>query len=448
MKRLPVFTFACFVAVSPIVYAKTINISIGYQSMCTDTYPAGTVIKGLHLLQKYLPHSGKYANVKYNIIWRDYSSGAPITNMMIANKLDFGTMGDYPLVVNGAKFQQTKNERSYLITMTGYNLDGAGNGIVVPIKSKITNVGELEGKVISTPIGSSSWGMLYEMAQDKHIPMSSLHIINQSPMAGIAAITADKIAAHADFCPISEYMEYKGVGRMIYNGIDTRVPYLHGAVVTKSFAEKYPQIVVAFDKAVIAADAWITKNPYVASKMMAKWTMIPKEVLYLYFSHGGYLTLNPAITEKWVDTLKYDHSILSKYAHIPTLNFEQWVNPSFQKLAYKQLGLNYDAATTATPYNPEKNVNLPPEIWYAGKGIRKYKTVKQMLLAAKSAIASRKKIDAMYVYDHDSGLKLFSKYAYYVMIGNKITSFMTKQGAEKFAHGTQVYTYNKIISKV
>jgi len=161
MKRLPVFTFACFVAVSPIVYAKTINISIGYQSMCTDTYPAGTVIKGLHLLQKYLPHSGKYANVKYNIIWRDYSSGAPITNMMIANKLDFGTMGDYPLVVNGAKFQQTKNERSYLITMTGYNLDGAGNGIVVPIKSKITNVGELEGKVISTPIGSSSWGMLY-----------------------------------------------------------------------------------------------------------------------------------------------------------------------------------------------------------------------------------------------------------------------------------------------
>ncbi|MEY2334690.1 ABC transporter substrate-binding protein [Acidithiobacillus ferrianus] len=448
MLRLSLYaaTAVSIIAAAP-AFSKTITISIGYQSMCTDTYPAGTVLKGLGLLQKYLPHTGKYAGVDYHIIWRNYSSGAPITNMMMAGKLDFGTMGDYPLVVNGSKFQQTSAKRSYLITMTGYNLDGAGNGIVVPTKSKITDVKQLEGQTISTPIGSSSWGMLYEMAADNHIPFSSFHVVNQSPMAGIAAITAGKIAAHADFCPISELMEYKQVGKLIYSGMATHVPYLHGAVVTASFADKYPAIVVAYDKAVIDADRWISSNPYQASKMIAKWTMVPKEVLYLYFSHGGYLTLDPKITQKWIKTLQYDHQILAKNAGIPALNFNEWVNPKYQEIAYKQLGLKYGSAHKVV-YNPKDNINLPPEIWVQGGGIQKYGSVGSMLMAAKADIKAHKKINATYVYDHTTGLKLFGNYAYYVKMGHEYTAFMTAAGAKSNAHGAPVYSYQQIISTI
>lgn len=437
----------CGLCVAPAIYAKTITISIGYQSMCTDTYPAGSAIKGLHLLEKYLPHTGKYKGVKYRIIWRNYSSGAPITNMMMANKLDFGTMGDYPLVVNGAKFQQTPSRRSYLITMTGYNLDGAGNAIDVPVNSPITNIKQLEGKDISTPVGSSSWGMLYEMAADNHIPISDFHIVNQSPMAGIAAITAHKIAAHADFCPISEYMEYKHVGRIIYSGAKTHVPYLHGAVVTSSFAKKYPAIVVAYVKSVIAADRWIAHDPYKASKLLSRWTMIPKEVLYLYFSHGGYLTLNPVITSKWIKTLNYDHSILARYAHIPPLNMNDWVQPKYLKTAYKQMGLNYRKQFGA-PYNPKANIHRSPEIWFKGAGIHKYKGVKAMLLAAKASAAKHRVINATYVYDHATGLKLFGNYAFYTIAGGKVDAFMTLSGAKHAAANGPVYTYTQALKKL
>lgn len=447
MSRTTLSLALCGLCLGSAALAKTITISIGYQSMCTDTYPAGSAIKGLKLLDKYLPHTGKYAHVKYRIVWRNYSSGAPITNMMMAGKLDFGTMGDYPLVVNGAKFQQTPSKRSYLITMTGYNLDGAGNGIDVPVNSPIRNVRELEGKDISTPVGSSSWGMLYEMAADEHIPISKLHIVNQSPMAGIAAITAHKIAAHADFCPISEYMEYKHVGRMIYNGASTHVPYLHGAVVTSSFAKKYPQIVVAYVKAVIAADRWIAENPYKASKMLSKWTMIPKEVLYLYFSHGGYLTLNPAITPKWVSTLSYDHSILAKYADIPPLNMKRWVKTGYLKTAYQQMGIPYEKALGA-PYSPKSNIAMKPELWLRGKGIYKYGSVRSMLLAAKTADARHEMINALYVYDHDTGLKLFGNYAFYTMNGGKVIAYMTESGAKKATPKGPVYTYEQILAKV
>ena len=40
--------------------AETIDIGIGHQSMCTDTYTAGIIVEKLGLLEKYLPHDGKY----------------------------------------------------------------------------------------------------------------------------------------------------------------------------------------------------------------------------------------------------------------------------------------------------------------------------------------------------------------------------------------------------
>jgi NitT/TauT family transport system substrate-binding protein len=69
---------------------------------CTDTYTAGIIVKERHLLAKHLPHAGKYAGMQYRIGWNDYSSGGPITNQMLAGKIDFGVMGDYPLIVNSA----------------------------------------------------------------------------------------------------------------------------------------------------------------------------------------------------------------------------------------------------------------------------------------------------------------------------------------------------------
>lgn len=47
--------------------AETIRIAIGHQSMCTDTYTAGIVVKELKLLEKHLPTTGKYADVEYDV---------------------------------------------------------------------------------------------------------------------------------------------------------------------------------------------------------------------------------------------------------------------------------------------------------------------------------------------------------------------------------------------
>jgi NitT/TauT family transport system substrate-binding protein len=428
--------------VSPAAAAKTIDIGIGHQTMCTDTYTAGVIVQKLGFLEKYLPHDGKYKDVTYNITWDDYTSGAPITNQMLADKLDFGVMGDYPLVVNGAKFQATNSLRSLYVAGTGYNLCGSGNGIVVPVKSDIYSFRQLKNHTVSTPIGSASWGMLLKALQDEHIPLDSISLRNQSPPVGAANIATGKIDAHADFCPWTEIMQFRGTGREIYDGSQTGVPYLHGLVVRKDFADTYPEIVVAFIKAIYAAGKWVQADPMRASQMMENWTGVEKEVLYIYFSKGGRLTLDPTIKPKWISTLEYDHSVLQKAGQIGPLDFKSWINDSYIRDAFNEMHLDY-AAEQAVIVDPKiSNAGLPDEIWDAKAGIITYPQTGAFLKAVSTLNATGQKINATYVYDHDSGLKLFGNTAFYVMAPRgEVTAFLLRPKAEAYAqdvHGKVV----------
>src|SRR3989441_7184399 len=283
-----------------------IRIGIGHQSLCTDTYSGGITIKELGLLQKYLPKDGKYKGVKYDIVWEDPRSGPPIPNQMRAGKPDIGFRGDYPLLVNAARFQETKSLRSVLVTMTGYNVYGSGNAIVVPNDSPAYKFEDLKGKRVSVPFGSAAHGMLLKALVDRKLSADYFTLVNQSPPVGATSIQEKKIDAHADFCPWGELMEFKGFARKIMDGSQAAVPYLHGAVVRKDFAEKYPEIVVAYIKAVVESNEWITKNPQMATEKQQGWTSIPKEVLYLYFGRGGFLTRGAPIKPQVGETLEYD----------------------------------------------------------------------------------------------------------------------------------------------
>ena len=426
--------------------AETIEIAIGHQSMCTDTYTGGIVIKELKLLEKHLPKTGKYQDAQYEISWSDYSSGGPITNQMLANKLSIGVMGDYPLLVNGAKFQATNSLRSLYVAGTGYNLKGSGNGIVVPVKSDIYSLNDLKGKSVSTPVGSASWGMLYKAMQDANIPASAYQLKNQSPAVGAANIATGKIDAHADFCPWSEIMEFRGTGRKIYDGSETGIPYLHGVVVREDFAKKYPELVVAFIEAVYDAGTWIKADPMHAVEMMEKWTGVEKEVLYLYFSKGGFLTLDPTIKPGWIDALKLDHAVLAKEQQIPPLDFDAWITEDYVKVAYKELGVDYEADKAKIVDPLKANAGLPMEIWHSRDGIKTYPSMTGFLKAVANYNAEGSKLNATYVYDKETGLKLFGKTAFYVKAGDgEYSTFLRKREAEVYAKkvGGTVVTFDQ-----
>jgi NitT/TauT family transport system substrate-binding protein len=429
--------------------AETIDIAIGHQSMCTDTYTAGIIVKELGLLEKHLPHDGKYAGVTYNVTWNDYSSGGPITNEMLADKLQFGVMGDYPLIVNGAKFQQTDSLRSLYVAGTGYNLKGSGNGIVVPVASKFYSLKDLKGHSISTPVGSASWGMLVKALDDDHMSLSDIDMKNQAPSVGAANIQTQKIDAHADFCPWSEIMEYRGTGRKIYDGSQTGVPYLHGLVVRQDFAKKYPEVVTAFAEAIYDAGKWVEKDPMKATKQMEEWTGVEKEVLYLYFSKGGLLTLDPTLKPQWIDALKLDQKVLEKANLSPPLDFKSWVDDSYIRAAYKAMGLDYDKDLAQTVDPKVANANLPNEVWHARDGIKDYASVKDFLKAVGQFGSTGAKLNATYTYDRTTGLKMFGKSGFYVEAPDgAYSAFLLKPEAEAYSEAVKgkVMTFDQAVT--
>lgn len=411
--------------------AKTIEIGIGHQSMVTNTVSGGVILEKLGLIEKYLPTTGKYENAEYEIVFRDYDSGPPITNQMLAGKLDFGVMGDYPLIVNGAKFQETGKHQTRFIAVTGYNLKGTGNGIVVPYDSPAQSLADLAGKTLSVPVGSAAWGMTLKALRDADL-LDKVQIANQSPPVGAANIAAGRIDAHADFCPWSEIMEFRGTARKIFDGSEAGIPTFHGTVVREAFAQEHPEIVEAVLLATLEAQQWIESDPVLAATKVSEWTGVEKEVLYLYFSQGGISTMEASIKPEWVEALKYDHALLQKEMRIPDLDFSAWIDDSYLKRAYARANLDY-AALVQTLVSPQPgDESLPAaEMWVEGKGIQSFPAIAEMLAASKAAQAEGSKVSATYVYDNVTGLKLFGKAAYLVRDdAGAVLAFMKKSDSD------------------
>ncbi|WP_417547642.1 ABC transporter substrate-binding protein [Marinobacter segnicrescens] len=410
--------------------ADTIRVGIGHQSMVTNTIPGGIILEKLELLEKHLPTTGKYEDVDYEIIYRDYDSGPPITNQMLAGKLDFGVMGDYPLIVNGAKFQETGKQETRFIAVTGYNLRGTGNGIVVPIDSDAQSLADLEGKQLSVPVGSAAWGMTLKALSEAGLS-DKVQIVNQSPPVGAANIQAGRIDAHADFCPWSEIMEFRGTGRKIYDGSEAEIPTFHGTVVRKDFADQYPEVVEGYLTATLEAQKWIQDDPMNAAVKVSEWTGVEKEVLYLYFSDGGITTFEASVKPQWVDALKYDHALLQREVGIPDLAFDRWLDDSYLRNAYETMDMDYEAlVSTVVDTKPNNPDFAPAEIWFADKGIVTYDSVADMLAAASTAGDG---VNATYVYDNLTGLKLFGKAAYLVKgADGEVVAFLKKADSDKY----------------
>jgi NitT/TauT family transport system substrate-binding protein len=435
----------------------TVTIGIGTQDTTTNTVTTGTIVRELKLFEKHLPKDGKYANIKFQLEWNNFTSGPPVTNGMMANKLQIGMMGDYPLVVNGFTFQSNPESKAQLIAVAAYNIYGSGNGLVVHKDSSYFELSDLKGKVVSVPFGSAAHGMVLKALQDRKWPADYFQLVSQSPEVGSTNLQEKKIDAHADFVPFAELLPFRGFARKIFDGVETNAPTWHGAVVRTDFAEKYPEVVVAYIKAIIEANAWVRNDPKTASEMIAKWTGIDKEVVYIFLGPGGIMTTDPTIKPELVQDAAEDAKVLQNLGRMKEFDVQKWVNDSYVRKAYAELGLDYDKQRASFDNyevkGEDKFCNKPitearkaGEIWVDGEPIQPFSSTACTLGAYADLKAKGKKINMAYVFDTARGIKLFADQAYYALGGDKsaIAPFLLKKDAEDYAtkNGGRVLSFD------
>ena len=119
---------------------------------------------------------------------------------------------------------------------------------------------------------------------------------------------------------------------------------------------------------------------------------------------------------------------------IPPLDFNEWITEQYIRAAYKAKSLDYEKDLASINDPKVTNAALPMEIWHAKDGIKTYSTTAEFLKAVAEFRTVAQKLNATYVYDKETGLKLFGKMAFYVKAKDGVmTTFLRKEDAEAYA---------------
>lgn len=443
--------------------AETIRIAIGTQDTTINCATGGLLIRELKLLEKYLPREGKYKDAQYDIQWKNFTSGAPLTNEMVAGKLDIGSMADFPGSFNGAAFQKAGKQSLFITVLSGSTV-GSGNGIVVPKNSPVQSLAELKGKTISVPFASTAHGMLLRAVKAQGWdPEKDVTIVTQSPEVAGSALQGNKIEAHADFVPFAELFPHRGFARKIFDGSQANAPTLHGSLVDGEYAKKYPEIVTAFLRAAIEADKLITAEPEKYSELIAKVTGIEAEVNYLFHGPVGLQTRDFTWKPEYRQAVKTSIDTLRLMKRTETdLDANRFIDDQYIRAAFKQAGLDYEASlknyakapVTGKDAATGKAITDPKrltQIWVEGEAlVRNYATAETALTELRKLDKAGKKVRVVYAHDRNSGLKLFASDAWFVNAKNEISVFLNKDAADAWAkqQGGKVLDFGAVKNSV
>jgi NitT/TauT family transport system substrate-binding protein len=442
--------------------ADTVDVVIGYQSKTINTVTAGTLLKAKGFLEKRLDDITKTTHVKYNVQWQDYDTGAPITAQMVAEKIDIGSMGDYPLLINGSKTQANERAKTELVSVTGYSPTGALNMVVVPPNSTDRAIGDLKGQKVSASVGSAGHGTLVRALANAGLdPATGVEVLNQQPQVGASALESGQAQALSQFVAWPGLLVSQDKGKLLYDGAEGNYPTFHGVVVRRDYAGQHPEVLDAFLQAQLDATEFLNAHPLESAKIVADGSGLPQEVVYLYNGPGGTsfdTTLKPSL----VDALKGDVPYLKSIGDFADLDVAGFVSDDALRKAFGERGQDYDGALTsaANPSllsgrDPVCNVavtdpKLAGELWLDGQDETQPAANPGCLLRAiREATARGQKVRSAYVPDAEFGTRWFADKSVWVRNGAEYVPFDTTAGAQRYtgSHpGATVVDYQQALA--
>ena len=442
--------------------SDAVDVVVGYQSKTINTVTAGTLLRAQGYLERRLSDITARTGTKYNVTWQDYDTGAPITAQMVAEKIDIGSMGDYPMLINGSKTQANERAKTEIVSVTGYNPKGGLNMVVVSPDSPARTLADLTGKKVSASVGSAGHGMLVQALGKQGIDAKTgVEVLNQQPQVGASSLESGQVQALSQFVAWPGLLVQQGKAKLLYDGAELDYPTLHGVVVRRAYAAEHPEVLDAFLQAQLDATDFLNTKPLEAARIVAEGSGLPQEVVYLYNGPGGTsfdTTLKPAL----VEALKGDVPYLKSIDNFADLDVAGFVHDGPLRTAFSARGQDYDTALKATT-NPSAlggddpicrtAVNDPAtasELWLQGADSTVAAANPTCLLKAiRAAEGHGETIRAAYVPDAELGTRWFADKSVWVRDGAQYLPFGTAAGADRHVAehpGSAVVDYRQALA--
>ncbi|MEH0635695.1 ABC transporter substrate-binding protein [Streptomyces bottropensis] len=429
---LPLTLTACGNGSDTAADGGTVTVTVGYQSKTINTVTAGTLLRSLGYFEDELNALG--GKTTYKVDWQDYATGAPITAQMTAGKIDIGSMGDFPLLLNAARGKQL-GKPTRLVAATGYNLRGGLNTIVTTPDSKLSALKDLKGKKVSTSIGSAADGTLVRALNDAGLDADKdIEKLNQQPAVGASALSAGSTDALSQFVAWPGLLTYQGKAKALYDGARLDLPTFHGVTAREDFAKRRPAVLEAFLKAQAKATDYLNEHPVEAAEKVADATGLPAEVVYLYNGAHGIATFDPALKPALIAALKKDVPILKAAKLTGDVDVDAFVDDRYVRKALGSAA--YDKRLAAEP------APAASEVWPKNATeTRSFRTPAELL----AHVAGHKDaIRAAYVPDATTGTQWFADKAVWVADGDRLLPFVAPATAKAYVaghDGAEIVTY-------
>ena len=298
---------------------NTLEIHIGYQSVTSQTWGA-LVVKEKKTFEKKLENL--YPEKKIKVVWHDEMSGAIINTSMISSKIQFGFMGDMPLILNMYKAHTIEGYNSSLIAFDGKGAGGINQSILVAKESDIKSIKELKGKTISTPIGSSAHFMLMKILEKNNI-LDDVEIVHQDVALASQLLSSKKTDAFAIWAPYPNFLEDKDIGRILVDGSESEIDYLAGVIVDQDYAVDNPLIVKAFLESLDEAHDFINNNPEEAAKIFSKQSGFSLDIT---MKETKNIKWDSSIDEKDIATMIEKQNFLISLNQVESFDMKKYIS--------------------------------------------------------------------------------------------------------------------------
>lgn len=215
------------------------------------------IVRAQGLLEKEFASSGT------RIEWHYFKAAGPaVSEALAGHQVDFVFHGDLPSVI----VRSTGIRTRYLLPLYARS----NIYVAVPAKSPIHSLAELKGKVVSNFRGTATQLVAARVLNSVGLSERDLHLVNLDTAGANAALATGQV--DGAFVMFNSFgLKDQNLIRYVFSSNwQPRFSAVGGLLVTGEFADKYPQSVDRFVKAVVQG-AWFAGQPQNRQAVFAIW---------------------------------------------------------------------------------------------------------------------------------------------------------------------------------
>jgi len=241
-----------------------------------------------------------FAKVGVKVNWIEFQSGPAYFQAIASDRLDFGAVGNTPVLVG-----QTAGVDFKEISITG--IPKRNDVILVPKGSQIKGLEDLKGKKIAVAKGSSAYNTLFRALEAAGLKASDITIVQLQPNEAEPAFDSHAVDAWSIWEP------FVSIETLQHHAIDltddaqlSDISPGYNLVRTK-FSEAHPDLVVLYLQVLRSAIAWEKQHTDQAVQIFAKARHLDPVVVRSVLDGSGESVdpISPKIMKQQQDTANF-----------------------------------------------------------------------------------------------------------------------------------------------